>query len=290
LEEAFDHGVNWFDLAPAYGAGEAEAIFGRFQRGRRGQVFICSKVGLAPPRRNGMMKLAYGLARPLVGAAQGLRKAFRRVPATRNVSVPLSPELIASSLERSLQQLGTDHLDVFALHKPRHEDILRDEVLRTLERMRRDGKARALAVSGDEQAAKLALSCPEVYGLVQVADDPLNSPLPELQSLTAGRCGIVTHSILGVGGSLERLQDALRSTDPTMLEAMRADGYAGDPAAIASQLLVDRSLAANRQGVVLLSMFGERHRAANLSRAAQPPRPEAAGWVTRLLGGREGDA
>ena len=59
LADAHAHGVTWFDLAPAYGAGEAEAIFGRFLAGRRDQVLVCSKVGLAPPQRNGLLKIGF---------------------------------------------------------------------------------------------------------------------------------------------------------------------------------------------------------------------------------------
>ena len=35
LSDAFDRGVNWFDLAPSYGNGQAEAIFSQFLEGRR---------------------------------------------------------------------------------------------------------------------------------------------------------------------------------------------------------------------------------------------------------------
>lgn len=283
LEEAFEQGVNWFDVAPAYGAGDAEAILGRFLAGRRDEVMVCSKVGLAPPRRNGLMKLAYGLARPVAGALQGLRKSFRRLPATRNVSVPLTAEMIRKSIERSLERMGTDHLDVFALHKPRHEDITRDEVLGTLDSLRRQGLARHIAVSGDAQAARIALRHPEVYVVLQLADDPLDSPLPTLRPLADGRQALVTHSIFGVGGSLERLSQRLRTADPALRQRMSALGYEVEPTMAAAQLLLDRALAANDAGVVLLSMFADRHRAANLARTTCVPPPEAVELVATLL-------
>jgi hypothetical protein len=283
LQAAHEQGVNWFDLAPAYGAGEAELIFGQFLRGRRDALHVCSKVGLVPPQRNALVKLAYGLARPVAGAVQGARKLFRRMPATRNVSVSLTPALLRSSLERSLQRLGTDRLDVFALHKPRHEDIGRDDILSSLQRLREEGKALRIAVSGDAQAATLALRHPEVYGVLQVADDPMASPLPGLQPLAQGRCALITHSILGVGGNLERLSGALRRAPVAARDALRSAGYPDDPAAAAAQLLVDRALAANDGGVVLLSMFGDRHRRANLTRAATAPRMDAIREVAELL-------
>ena len=48
LDAAFDAGVTWLDLAPLYGGGRAEEIAGRFLKGRRDTVQVCSKVGLAP--------------------------------------------------------------------------------------------------------------------------------------------------------------------------------------------------------------------------------------------------
>src|SRR6516164_2614071 len=50
LARAHEAGVAWYDLAPAYGAGEAESIFSRFLAGRRERLSILTKVGLAPPR------------------------------------------------------------------------------------------------------------------------------------------------------------------------------------------------------------------------------------------------
>ena len=54
LEAAFDAGVTWLDLAPLYGGGRAEEIAGRFLKGRRDAVQICSKVGLAPGGAGGL--------------------------------------------------------------------------------------------------------------------------------------------------------------------------------------------------------------------------------------------
>src|SRR5580704_10332980 len=65
LARAHEAGVTWFDLAPAYGAGEAEGILARFLAGRRERVSILTKVGLAPPRRSALLRGAYAAARPL---------------------------------------------------------------------------------------------------------------------------------------------------------------------------------------------------------------------------------
>lgn len=273
LAEAFDAGVNWFDLAPAYGAGEAEPIFARFARTRRDGILICSKVGLAPPSRNAWLKMAYRIAQPLAGALKGARKAFRRMPSTRNVHVALSGESISHSLESSLSRIGTDRLDVFALHKPSPEDVGRPDVLEAMHRAVRSGKARHAGVSGDALAARAALRYPDVYSVVQLADDPWSDALPTVQREAGDRIAIVTHSVLGVDGALDRLLLQIAAGGEAARRLLRDAGYDQEPPEAAARLLVDRALAANARGVVLLSMFGPRHRLSNLAAAAAPVRP-----------------
>lgn len=283
LHSAFESGVDWFDLAPAYGAGEAEQIFSRFLAGRRDRVVVCSKVGRAPPRRNTLIKLVYGVARPLAGTVRGLRQRFRKMASTRNVSVPLTPEFILVSLEQSLRRLGTDHLDIFALHAPAIGDVTRDDVLLSLERARKSGKVKHVAVSGDVATARAALLCPDIYSVIQVADDPLINPVGSLLVEAKRPMAVVTHSILGVGKSYDLLLQAAQERGSTALRRLAAAGYDGDIEAALARLLVDRALAVNANGVVLLSMFAERHRRDNIGRAQDAPRVEAPALVAELL-------
>ena len=134
LAAAFDAGVNWFDVAPAYGAGEAETLLGRFLRGRRDRAFVVTKVGMAPPRRLGALRLAYALGRPLAARATALRSGFRSLAATRNRRMPLTAELVERSIGESLRRLGLDCVDVYALHDPDPADVGRDDVRAALTR------------------------------------------------------------------------------------------------------------------------------------------------------------
>lgn len=283
LEEAHAAGVNWFDVAPAYGAGDAETILGTFARGKRNRILICTKVGLAPPQRNALLKRVYAVARPVVGAMTGLRRAFRRMPSTRNVSLPLTPQLITDSLHRSLQRMGTDHVDVFALHKPAHADIARDDVQRTLQELRRAGKVCHIGVAGDLEAARLALAHRETYSVVQIADDPLEQPLLQLPVQSERPYAVITHSILGIDGTRERLLRALRGAGKPTSVRLTGLGYSDSLEQAVAELLLDRALAANAGGVVLMSMFSARHRAENLRRAEGPVRGDAIGLLAELL-------
>lgn len=288
LAAAADAGVHWFDVAPAYGAGDAEALLGQFARGRRSQVLICTKVGLAPPQRNALLKGLYAAARPVVGLLKGARKAFRRMPATRNVSVPLTPTLIETSLERSLRRLGTDHVDVFALHKPAHADIARDDIVQTLLRLKQAGKVRHLCVAGDLAAAHLAAALPDVYSVFQLADDPWVNPLPGLRALMQRPAAIISHSVLGVDGARERMLAALRQGGAAGRQRLAMAGYGGDLDKAVTNLLVDRAFAANDGGVVLMSMFSAGNRAVNLARAAAPVDASRIALVAELLASSAG--
>ena len=117
LSAAFEQGIDWFDLAPAYGRGAAETIAADFIKGRRDRVRLCTKVGLAPPTSGGGIASALvPLARRAVALVPGLRAALRRSGVQSNTRLPLTPELLRGSLEESLRRLGTDHVDLYALH------------------------------------------------------------------------------------------------------------------------------------------------------------------------------
>lgn len=283
LAAAHDQGVTWFDVAPAYGAGEAEPILGEFARGRRDRMLICSKVGVVPPRHNGAIRAVYALGRPLLGSMAGLRGRFRKVKATRNVALALSPAFIIGSLETTLRRIGSDHVDVFALHKVSVEDLGRGEVLRALEDIVRAGKARYIAVASSEAAAMAALDTPDLYRVLQLADNPTTCPLPKLLARATNVPAFVTHSVFGVDGAKDRFVARLRA-EPAARKHLEEAGYDGSNEQVIAELLLDRALSSNAKGVVITSMFADSHLASNVARASQKIRPDAIEIVERLIG------
>lgn len=277
LDMAFERGVRWFDVAPAYGAGNAEEILGGFLQGRRDRVQLCTKVGLAPPRHNGALRLVYQLGRPLAARFTGLRRRFRAVSATRNQHMPLTPETIENSIAASLRRLRTDHVDVFALHDPDPADLGRDDVLAALDGLVARGLARHISVAGSLTAARAALSHPGTFSLLQIADDPVVRPVAQLKA--AGGRGFITHSVFGVGAARERTETLART--PPLARMLEDEGYAGGSAV--ADLLLDRAFAANPDGVVLASMFSRGHLEHNAARAALQPRPQSLALVDTVL-------
>ena len=111
---ALEHGVNFFDTADSYAAGESELLLGRALRKRRNEVVLATKVGF----RTGAPLVQHGLSR----------------------------RHILWSVEQSLKRLGTDWIDVYIVHR---EDPLTplEETLAALDDVVRSGKVRYLGFS-----------------------------------------------------------------------------------------------------------------------------------------------
>lgn len=115
IRSAFDCGVNFFDHATCYGAGEAEIRFAEafpLTGLRREDVFIQSKCGICPERQE----------------------------------FDWTKENILSSVDGILKRLDTDHLDTLLLHRP---DLLFDpeEVAEAFDMLESAGKVRWFGVS-----------------------------------------------------------------------------------------------------------------------------------------------
>lgn len=261
---ALDEGVTWFDTAPPYGDGRAEALLGSFLRGRRDSVVVCTKVGIARPAVGRVKALARSILRPIVKAAPGMRALVRRGrgPAIRT---PLTGPAVLASLEDSLRALGTDCIDVLALHDPSMADVANHELLMALESVVASGKARVLSVAGCLDVDMRALAESKAFGVAQFALDPLEPRIGAIRSIAPGAF-LVGHSVLG-SGALERSSHRIR-TSPGLTAALEALGYAGPSAA--ADILLDLALAENDSGLVLMSMSGPKNIRRNVERASRP--------------------
>ena len=73
-----------------------------------------------------------------------------------------SEELITYSIERALQTLKTDHLDVMLLHSCDLKTLEKGEAVGALVKAREAGKIRFAGYSGDNEAATYAAKMPEI--------------------------------------------------------------------------------------------------------------------------------
>ena len=117
LAHAFDAGVTLFDTADIYGFGHNERLVGRFIRDKRDRVVIATKAGIVRVQDD---------------------------PARRGVDN--SPAYLTEHCEASLARLGTDHVDLFYLHRIDPATPL-EESIGTLARVREAGKIRGIGLS-----------------------------------------------------------------------------------------------------------------------------------------------
>jgi len=270
LAAAFEGGITWYDVAPPYGDGRAEALLGKFLRGRRDQVVICTKVGIGRPTIGPQKALARTLLRPLVSAMPQFRAAMARIRQP-GVRLPITPAMIEQSVVRSLQDLQTDHVDVLALHEPTPEECADPFIRAALERVLANGYTRSICIAGSTSSALAAFKGAGPYTIAQFADSPFDDAIGRLTIGLAGRAKpfLITHGIFG-SGNIERLSKLQRQTP-----SLRGGATTGE-------LLLSYALAKNIDGVVLASMFNRQHIQANCILAASPPRFELSEWVSRM--------
>lgn len=122
IHQALDTGVDLLDTADVYGPHTNEELVGRALAGRRGQAVLATKVGLITDADH-----------PL-----GRRNNGR-------------PEHIRESIDASLRRLGTDHVDLYQLHRL-DPDVPIEESWGAMAEAVAAGKARAIGLSEVEVA------------------------------------------------------------------------------------------------------------------------------------------
>lgn len=287
LEAAFDRGVTWFDLAPAYGLGRAEEIAATFLRGKRDRVQVATKVGLVAPEKAGRLKdVLLPIARQAVGALPQLRSVLRRAGLQGNQKLCLTPQLLRASLDESLRRLGTDHVDLYALHNAEPPELAREDLRRTLEDILSAGKARAIAVASTEGAARFSLS--DENGPVSVIQIPIPPPGEATAILSEARlrgAGTIVHSVFGIEG---RDDPAWMGSDAHQRRVTEAAGVSDRRTALA-RLRLARAFALVPDGIVLASMFSEHSRQENLALAEGRLPAGAAELLDRVAAGAPDD-
>jgi aryl-alcohol dehydrogenase-like predicted oxidoreductase len=266
LERAYDANITWYDVAPSYGDAMAEPILAEFISKKRDSVHICTKVGIRPATTPGLMRKLKPMSRVAVAAFPKLRRIIS-LARPKAAKVPLSPELIASSLEQSLRRLRTEYVDVLALHGPTGEEIVRDDILLALERVVRDGKARTIAIAGSLEVGLAGVHKSTSYGIVQIYNNPFQPDLAIAQSQVGASTTFVTHSAFSELHRLVAILDRRRD----LLKMLFELNYQGSNLDIATAFLADYALASNSNGITLLSMFKREHLSFNLVRAEQRP-------------------
>ena len=133
LHRALDNGVNFFDTADVYGDGRSERLLAQLRRERSEPFYIATKAG-------------------------------RRLDP--HVAGGYNRENLTAFVERSLQNLNTDALDLLQLHCPPTDVYYMPEVFEVLDDLTKAGKLRHYGVS--VQKVEEALKAIEYPGVQAV--------------------------------------------------------------------------------------------------------------------------
>ncbi len=279
LSHAFEKGVNWYDVAPAYGDGEAEGILGKFLSGRRERAVICTNFGTPRPVVSPFVRLLKPAVRAITKALPGLSSAGGSGRRTLHRE-RLHAEQIEGSVTESLRRLRTDYIDVLALDDPSPLDCLDAAVLHELQRIIEKGYVRCISIAGTPEAIAAGARAPECYKFAQLLDNPFSRSLSRVKEALAGEAKFffITY---GVFAAHERLSHLLVS-DGGRLGAL-ASQLAYGPPFMASEMLLDYAFAANPEGVVLTSMFSQAHIDLNCARASRRPRTDIGPFMQKFV-------
>ncbi|MBM6402324.1 aldo/keto reductase [Phycicoccus sonneratiae] len=115
VDAAIDAGITLFDTADSYGDGASEELLGRALGARREQVVLATKFGMGDHEAEHF-------------GAHGSRRYVRR------------------AVEASLRRLGTDHIDLYQLHRPDPITPV-EETLGAMSELVTEGKVRYIGSS-----------------------------------------------------------------------------------------------------------------------------------------------
>ena len=134
LQRAINLGCNFFDTAWVYGDGHSEKLLGKIlQANPRTRIRVATKV---PPKT---------MAWP--------------APADSALDENYPPQHITEFVDKSLQNLGLETMDLIQLHSCSLAELQKGDVVEALEQARAAGQTRYIGYSGDGQAARYAVEC-----------------------------------------------------------------------------------------------------------------------------------
>jgi D-threo-aldose 1-dehydrogenase len=275
LGAAYESGVRHFDVARMYGLGAAEGELSRFLATHRDGVTVATKYGIDAVGASSGLARIQAPARALLARSQTLRRVVKSRASAFEHPRRYDAECARASLDQSLAQLRTDHVDLFFLHEPLDATAVQiDEVRAHLESERQRGRIRAWGVAGEPEPSRSLTEALGREAVLQVRDDVLqrrDTPLP------SGRA-LVTFGV--VSSALRRIREHLSEDPVRRARWNQVLGFdAADAEAVAALLLSDAALA-NPVGVVLFSTTSPR-RAARVATVA--PDPESVRGLRSLV-------
>jgi len=281
LHAAFDAGIRYFDVARMYGLGQAEAELGRFLRGRRSEVVVASKFGIAP---RGIALKAGGLQRAGRAALRAI-PALKPIVARRAASLyrpAFDPASAKASLAESLRQLGTDYLDLLFLHEPTPDQVDGPALSAWLDSLVAEGVIRQYGVAGDfGPVMDMLRSAPSLCRVLQFDSNVLTRNIEALaapENRAVINFAVLPGALAKISGYLDEQPDARDAWSRRLALDFRSD-------ATLPRLLLGYALHRNPAGVVLFSSSRTKRVSATAELIDNPPDVAAVEAFLELLAG-----
>jgi D-threo-aldose 1-dehydrogenase len=251
LQTAFDAGVRHFDTARYYGYGEGEGILGRFLKSRRSEVTISTKFGIEPPRRTTALGVGLYVGRRIVRLMPAMRGFLQRGMQSLVKSGAFSAQQAQGSLETSLRELSTDHIDFYLLHDYVVSEQPPDELFAFLENSVKAGKIRSFGIAtGFENVLQALERQPQMCSILQFQNSVLTRNSDYLPRGNSDRL-VITHGALG--GSYRSVLTFLEARRDVAKDwAAKLGCHRLDENTI-SALMLNYAADANPKGLVLFS-------------------------------------
>jgi len=251
LQAAFDAGVRHFDTARYYGYGEGEGILGRFLKSRRSEVTISTKFGIEPPRRTTALGVGLYFGRRIVRLLPAMRGFLQRGTQSLVKSGAFSAPQAQVSLETSLRELGTDHIDFYLLHDYIVGEKPPDELLEFLENSIKAGKIHSFGIGTSFENVLQALERqPRLCSVLQFQNSVLTRNCDYLPRGDSDRL-VITHGALG--GSYRSILTFLEARSDVAKDWAAKLGCHRLDEDTLSALMLNYAADANPKGLVLFS-------------------------------------
>jgi D-threo-aldose 1-dehydrogenase len=272
LGEAFEQGIRHFDVARMYGLGAAEGELGRFAKGRREEIAIATKFGIAPSGKIGRLAPLQAPARALLARFPALRARVKRNEGALHTPRHYDAASACASLETSLRELGTDYVDVLFVHDPGAVALPdMDELVGVLEGLREAGRIRAWGVSGEPgPALLLATGWPQC--VPQLRNDIFSFDAPQ----TSGKVPPIYFGVFAE--AMGRIRGRLLADEKLRVSWQRGTGLDCADSKVLARLLLQDALERNHAGGAIFATtrpqrIGEAVCAAAALRGAAAPAP-----------------
>ena len=261
LQAAVDAGITHFDVAPAYGYGQAESCLGELLSRHPGKLTVTTKYGIPPPKGQSLIGAARGLVKPLIKHVPGLKQRLAGVAdkvVRKSENATFTAAEAQASLETSLRELKVDRLDLWLLHEATAPDLNDESLLPLLEDSVAQGKIGAFGVGSEAgKVSALIVQRPAFCRTLQYEWSVLDETIPATSAFR------IHHRALT--DNFRALHAALAAQPELCRRWSEQTGHDLAQSEILANLMLKASLVANPDSIILFSSKSPAHIRANVA-------------------------